>query len=456
MTFNSLVFICWFLPFFLGLYYLAPERLRNYIIFLFGIIFYTYGSLEHPENIALFGGFVFVNFSMALLISRLKRGKHFLYVFSVLLNLILLFGFKYILHFGPIISDSFSMQIALPLGISFYCFQAISYLSDVYHERCVAEEKFIHFANYMSFFPQVLSGPIVRYKDVRPYLRERRVTKENILKGVECFVLGLAVKTILASRLGGMWSNIQAIGYESISTPLAWLGLIAFSLELYFDFYGYSLMALGLGELIGFPIPENFLYPYMSVSMSEFWRRWHVTLGNWFRDYVYIPLGGNRKGSFRTTINLFLVWLFTGLWHGSSLNFLIWSGLIFLIIVIEKFGIGNFLKEHKAIGHIYMLILIPITWMIFAIPDLQELRVYAGRLIGFGGVNVYGEDYLKYLGNYGVFMVTGLVCSTMYPRKLFQKIKNGIVRYGLLGILLLICIYLIYQGMNDPFMYFQF
>lgn len=456
MLFSSMEFLVWFLPCFILIYYLLPNRYKNLCILIFSLVFYMYGCISNPISILLFAGSIALTFGLGRLIEDKKgNGKAWL-VLGILIQVGMLFLYKYLGFFAGVFGKQLSIRLLLPLGISFYTFQSLSYLIDVYRGTVSAEKSLLRFAVYMGMFPQVISGPIVRYETVKKQLSHKDITKEGIIKGAELFVLGLGLKAILANRLSGMWSNIEAIGYQSISTPLAWMGIIAYSLQLYFDFSGYSMMAVGLGKMMGFKLPNNFNYPYISVTMTEFWRRWHITLGSWFKDYLYIPLGGNRKGVGRTYLNLLVVWLLTGFWHGASWTFLAWGLFLFLIIANEKLWFGKVLNEHRAMGHIYMMVLIPLSWMIFAITDINELLTYAGRLIGIGGVNVFHGDWQKYLSQFGLFLGAGVLFSTRIPRALFEMIKNKYVKGAVLIVLFGASLYMIYKGANDPFMYFQF
>ena len=344
----------------------------------------------------------------------------------------------------------------MPVGISFYTFQAVSYLADVYRGAVTFEKKPWHVGLYLTMFPQLISGPITRFGQIREKFSERVCTRKAFLRGMETFLIGLGFKVLLANRLGGLWKNIGGIGYESVSVPLAWMGIVAYSLQIYFDFYGYSLMAVGLGKMIGFSLPVNFRHPYLSCTMTEFWRRWHITLGSWFRDYVYIPLGGNSKGRSRMYLNMLIVWSLTGLWHGADWNFLIWGLFLFAVISVEKLGIGRYLNEKRWLGHLYMFLLIPLSWLIFAVNDLGQLGIYLGRLAGIGGVNVFAGDFVKYLQQYGVFLVIGLLFAAGLPEKIFFAIRRQGVRWVILLAVLAGSLYGIYMGMNDPFLYFQF
>ena len=284
---------------------------------------------------------------------------------------------------------------------------------------------------------------------------KRKKCLKNVFIGFKYFIVGLGFKVLLANRIGGIWNDILMIGIESISTNLAWLGIIGYSLQIYFDFYGYSLMSIGLGKMIGFTLPDNFKTPYLSVSMTEFFRRWHITLGTWFKNYIYIPLGGNRKGKLRTIFNLLVVWLLTGLWHGANYNFILWGLVIFAIIIIEKLWLKEYLDRHKFVGHLYMLFLIPITWAIFAITDLQQLIIMFKKMFTFSE-GLYLLDYIKYFKIYGILIISGIICSTGVVEKLIIKKQNNIFTISLLIIIFCSSIYYLYIGLNNPFLYFSF
>lgn len=465
MVFSSLEFLLWFLPFFLLIYYLSPEKYRNFCLFGFSMVFYAYGVLGHPAYLFLLPVSVGINYLFGRWIGTNRRRLPL--VLGMIWNFGMLGLFKYSNFFAETVNMFLEkagwpyggiplLSLALPIGISFYTFQAASYLIDVYRGTVRPENRLLYLGTYLVMFPKLISGPIVRYGSVAERLKKRKCTKKMFLRGLEVFVLGLAFKVLLANRLGGLWQNIGGIGYESISTPLAWMGIVAYSLQIYFDFYGYSLMAVGLGRMIGFSLPVNFKHPYISCSMTEFWRRWHITLGSWFRDYVYIPLGGNRKGGFRTVCNLLAVWLLTGLWHGAGWNFILWGMFLFAVIAMEKWMLGTYLNRFRVAGHLYMMILIPVSWLIFAETDLVQLGIYLQRLVGLGGINVYAGDFLKYLSQYGIFLLLGLVFATRLPEKLFWSIPRKPLRYVLLAAMLAASVYGIYMGMNDPFLYFQF
>ena len=460
MVFSSISFIYIFLPVFLLIYYLVPARVKNVVLFLGSIVFYTVGSIENPWHIAVFVICLIVNWLVGkrLYKHHHKRNgarKNWL-VFGILLDLANLVFFKYSgFIWGEITGDPISM--VLPIGISFYTFQAISYLIDVYRGDCLPAATLSDFGAYLAMFPQLIAGPIVTYPTVANDLKEDRRSKEGFYSGAEIFIFGLASKVLLANQISGLWRQCQGIGFQSITVPMAWMGIFGYSFQLYFDFCGYSLMAIGLGKMLGFDFPENFNDPYMSVSMTEFWRRWHMTLGSWFRDYVYIPLGGSRKGKKRTWLNLFIVWMLTGIWHGAGYNFILWGFVLFLLIAVEKLGVKDFLDKHKWLGHIYMFFAIPLTWALFVNTDFSELVLFFQRLVGRGEtVAVFAEDYIKYGKQYGLLLFLCFVFSTDLPRKIKKKIEGTIPYYLILFVLFWAVAYCLYKGMDDPFLYFQF
>lgn len=473
MIFSSLEFIFQFLPIFLLLYSVCPDRAKNFCLLAGSLFFYFYGVAEHPAYMVLLLLSVCVNYwvgrKMKRYKSRLRRRKWFR--LGIAYNLFWLLLFKYsgflieqislLLQNGGLEKSAVPvLHLALPLGISFYTFQAISYLADVYRKDVAPEKSFLDFALYMTMFPQLISGPIVTYTSLRELIKKRSHTMEQVEAGLREFTIGLGLKVLLSNQIGGLWSQIGAVGYESISTPLAWMGLAAFSLRLYFDFYGYSLMARGLGMMLGFPLPDNFNHPYMALTMTDFWRRWHMTLGGWFRNYVYIPLGGNREGLLKTFRNMLVVWLLTGLWHGTSPNFLLWGFVLFALISLEKLGLGKLLERWRVVGHVYMLFAIPLTWMLFAITDFSQLGIYIQRLFPFlspvGKYTYFAGDFLKYGRSYGLSLCAGLIFMTGLPRRLYDRKRESLCTAIALLIIFWLCVYCMKMGENDPFMYFNF
>ena len=467
VVFSSLEFIFRFLPIFLFVYYLAPKRFRKIVLLIGSIVFYTMGDFKYLFLMFLS---VIVNGTAAKNIWRFpeKITKKKLWLIGALTyNFGTLFFFKYINFTMENINgilNIFSkgtsiklLEIGLPLGISFYTFQAVSYIVDVYQGEIEEEPSFLNLGTYLFMFPKLVSGPITSYRSIREQMDCPKITYFKIEEGLKIFTIGLGMKVLLADPLGILWKDIQTIGFTSISTPLAWLGAFGYSLQLYFDFHGYTLMAMGIGKLLGFELPLNFNHPYMSKSITEFWRRWHITLGNWFKKYVYIPLGGNRKGKMRLIFNLLIVWLFTGLWHGSSWNYILWGLATFLFVLLEKLFLKPYLDKSKVLARMYMIIIIPTTWMIFAINDLKDLSIYLGRMFHLvPGVNVNIGDFVKYLGQYKWFFFLGIFLCLSYGKKWFKGNKNNILFTGILFFIFWYCIYRLTMGSNNPFMYFQF
>ena len=471
MVFSSIAFIMYFMPVFFLVYYILPASYKNAWLFLASLGFYYYGVRGNPGYLLLMIMSVVVNFVAGKLIAaqKTKRARKAWLVVGIVYDLGWLILFKYLGFLIENLNALFgamhvkvqleTWNLILPIGISFYTFQIISYLVDVYRRETKAEKSLISLGTYLCMFPQLIAGPIVNYHLIQEQLHKRKHSMEKVESGLKVFALGLAYKVLLANRVGHLWTEVTAIGYESISTPLAWMSIVAYSLQLYFDFYGYSLMAIGLGRMMGFDFPQNFNNPYMAVSMTDFWRRWHMTLGGWFREYVYIPLGGNRGGFAKTVRNMFVVWLLTGLWHGASWNFVLWGLLLFVLLFVEKAGLGKVLERHKALGHIYMILWIPLSWLVFVITDLSQLGIYLQKLFPFfgnAGTVLFQGDYLKYGKTYGIYLVLGILFATGVQEKLRKKNKNRLWVILLLLALFWASVYCMYLGMDDPFLYFRF
>ncbi|MCR5301990.1 MAG: MBOAT family protein [Lachnospiraceae bacterium] len=463
MVFSSLLFLFWFIPIFFGVYYICPGKFRNAVLFIGSIVFYAWGE---PSYLILIFISILVNYAAGLLIARFRTsGGHTFsekaaFVSAIVFDFGMLFVFKYTGFFVENINAIFNTDIpdpklTLPLGISFYTFQIASYVIDLYRGRIREERDPLTLGTYLVMFPQLIAGPIVVYSQVSEELHDRRVSIEKISDGITIFIMGLASKVLIANTAGQLWSDLEGIGYDRISMPLAWLGVLAFTLQIYFDFNGYSLMAIGLGKMLGFNIPQNFDHPYISRSLTEFWRRWHMTLSGWFRDYVYIPLGGNRKGKARTYVNLFVVWFLTGFWHGAGWNFICWGLFFFVLLSVEKSFLGKPLEKHPHIARVYALILIGLSWMIFAITDFSQLGVYALRLLSFGSISGC-SDVIYYLRNYGVVLALGCLFSTPLPGRLFAKIRQKAAGYAVLLVLLFVSICYLADEAYNPFLYFRF
>ena len=466
MVFSSLLFLFRFLPAVLILYFLAPRRWRNLVLLLFSLAFYAWGE---PVYIILMLVSILVSYTGGILVDRfLRQGRsrsaRVALIGSSVVSLSLLGFFKYAdFVIGTVNSLTGSelglLKLALPIGISFYTFQTMSYTIDVYRGEAKVQKNLISFGAYVTMFPQLIAGPIVNYTEVSSCLKRRPVTARDFESGIRILVIGLGSKVIIADRVGMLWNNVQTIGFNSISTPLAWLGAVAYSMELYFDFAGYSMMAVGLGKMLGFQIPVNFRFPYISKSVTEFWRRWHITLGRWFRDYVYIPLGGSRKGRLRTMFNLFAVWILTALWHGAGYNFLIWGGMLLGALFLEKLFLLPFLQKSKVIGHVYLLLFVPVTWMAFTITDGHQLGIYLTRMFPFVNAHtgmVNSMDYIKYLKDYDSLLAMGVLFATPVPAVIYGRIKRGMLGTLAIAVIFALSMYYLAVSANNPFLYFNF
>ena len=444
MVFSSFDFIFRFFPVFLIIYYIVPSKYRNSVLFLGSLIFYALGE---PVYVGLLFLSALVNYVMGRCIpAKDGSSRKGVLAAGVIYNIGILVAFKYL----PFLT--------LPIGISFYTFQAVSYLADVYRGVLVPERRFDRFATYLCMFPQLTAGPLIGYEQIQTQLFYRSYSLRMVEKGLRTFVWGLASKVLLANRLGLLWHEIQTIGFKSISTPMAWLGAFTYSMEIYFDFLGYSLMAVGVGRMLGFYLPENFHLPYMAKSVTEFYRRWHMTLGAWFKRYIYIPLGGNREGMWRTCRNLMVVWLLTGIWHGAGWNFLLWGGCLGILIILEKLIWLKWLEKSHVVCRLYILFVIPLSWMLFAIPDVQGIGIYFGRLFGIGAasVRVNHADFVKAVKDYWPLLVTGGLFCTSLPSRLGSLIKNRFAEAVILLFVFWLCIYFLYVEGSNPFMYFRF
>lgn len=456
------------MPIFFGIYYIVPARFKNVVLFGGSILFYAWGE---PKYLILIGVSILVNYIGGLIIEKLD-GKATARKTALILTLVFDFGmlgvFKYtnffieninalagILNSGNGGNGAFlptSVNITLPLGISFYTFQIASYVIDLYRRKIKCEHNILNLGTYLIMFPQLIAGPIVVFSQVAEELRSRKVTLSDVEDGLATFIIGVGSKVLIANNVGALWDDIGAIGYSNASMGLCWLGVLAYTLQIFFDFNGYSLMAIGLGKMMGFNIPQNFNYPYISLSITEFWRRWHMTLSGWFREYVYIPLGGNRKGAGRTYFNLFVVWFLTGFWHGAGWNFIFWGLFFFIVLMLEKQFLKDFLSAHRVFARIYSLLLIGLSWMIFAITDIKELGVFFARLVSFD----FGTDVLYYLKNYGIICALGCVLSTPLLAGWYNKYKRRPAGVIALMVILFISVCALADNSYNPFLYFRF
>ena len=462
MVFSSILFLFRFMPAAFAIYYLVPKRFKNFTLLVLSLIFYSWGEAKYfPVMIAS----IVVDYTASGLIESHRNNKLICrlgLIYSVVFNLGMLGFFKYTNFFVGNLNALFGLSLptisfVLPLGISFYTFQTMSYTIDVYLGKVKAERNIIDFGAFVVLFPQLIAGPIVRYTDINRELKERQINLPQIQDGIKLFILGLGSKVLIANNVGALWTEIEAIGagegFLSISTPLAWMAVFAYSLQIYFDFSGYSLMAIGLGKMLGFEFPKNFDFPYISRSFTEFWRRWHMTLGSWFREYLYIPLGGNRVSRPRLYFNLFVVWAATGFWHGASWNFIFWGLFFFVFLVIERMGFKQVLERHSAFSHVYVIFFLLLSWAIFAVTDLGMLGDLFTRMF----VPVGGVDWIYYLRNYIVVFILGTVLSTPALKGLYLRLeKNNVFCLIFFGAIFLASTAYLVDATYNPFLYFRF
>ncbi|MBQ3537914.1 MAG: MBOAT family protein [Clostridia bacterium] len=466
MLFSSISFLYFFLPVVLILYFIVPKVLKNSVLLISGLVFYAWGE---PRYCVIMIISILVGYVFGLLIEKF-RGKKLSKVFmilSVCTDLGLLLYFKYVDFF----IDNFNnvtglsvplLKIALPIGISFYTFQILSYTVDVYRGDVPAQKNPITLGAYITMFPQLIAGPIVRYSDVEKELRERKHTLQKTYEGIIRFSVGFGKKILIANALGELCDNFKNTDEKTVL--FYWLYAIAFSLHIYFDFSGYSDMAIGLGRIFGFTFMENFNYPYISKSVTEFWRRWHMSLGQWFRDYVYIPLGGNRVSLLKHLRNIFVVWFLTGFWHGADWNFIVWGLYFAVLLTIEKLWLGKYLKKSKVLSRIYVLFLIVISFVIFNAAGMGEAIQYIGGMFGIGTAGFAGAEWLYNLKSYALMFVIASIGATPAPKLLIAKIKEtkaGDIALSVLSpvfavVIIILCTAYLVDGSFNPFLYFRF
>lgn len=470
MLFTSITFIYIFLPITILIYYLLPKReIRNTVLFLLSLFFYAWGE---PTFVLVMIGSIIMNWCFGLLVAKSAEKKalvRFVVIISVVANLSIIFIFKYLnftvenlnlLFHGKIVVP----EIALPIGISFFTFQAVSYVIDVYRGNGKAQKNLINVGLYISFFPQLIAGPIVRYETVAEQIKNRKETFSMFCDGVLYFVRGFCKKILLANNMAVVADRAFGTDLAELSVAFAWIGAVAYTFQIFFDFSGYSDMAIGLGKMFGFEFLPNFNYPYISTSISEFWRRWHISLGTWFRDYVYFPLGGSRvKSRVRLVFNLFVVWILTGIWHGANWTFVCWGLMYFVLITMEKLT-GLDKREAASWGsavnlcrYCYTILFVILGWVLFRADNIGQAFHYMKTMFGMGGCG--GYDYLAkfYFMEYGVFFMACIVCSVPVAGKIkqkFSKVEN--VKYLLYGMLFLISLTYIIKGSYNPFIYFNF
>lgn len=465
MVFSSILFMFIYLPVVLAVYYIAPVKWRNPVLFIANLVFYGWGE---PVYIFLMLFSITVNYVNGILIDKHradeKKAKAIL-ALNVVINLALLGFFKYYdlivgtLSLLPFI-DIAPLGLTLPIGISFYTFQTMSYPIDVYRGDASVQKNYISFGTFVALFPQLIAGPIVRYKDVATQLDYRPKSIDQFASGVQRFVIGLGKKTLIANSLGSLWDVYSSMGASELTFLGSWLGIAAFSLQLYFDFSGYSDMAIGLGRMLGFEFKENFNYPYISQSITEFWRRWHISLGTWFRDYVYIPLGGNRCGIKRQLFNICVVWALTGIWHGANWTFILWGLYYALFLVLEKvFLLKSMEKWPPIFRHIYTLVIVMTGWVIFQLDSLAEVGVYVSAMFGFGKAGGSTSADIYYLSTYALTFIVAIFACTPAGKSIFAKLPERVRAVAapvLIVLVLVVSTAYMVDATYNPFLYFRF
>lgn len=461
MEFSSLLFLFLFLPLFLLIYFIVPKNGKNLVLLVFSLFFYAWGE---PIYIFLMLFNSAVDYFAGLTIDKYGENpviRKAALMTSMVVNLSMLGFFKYADFFLGSLNNWFNLDIellglALPIGISFYTFQTMSYTIDMYRGRIKVQKNPITFGAYVTSFPQLIAGPIVTYADVEKEMDSRQVNFDGFSDGVLRFTEGLGKKVLLANNLGLVWKQVRELPVGELPVLLAWIGIIAFAFQIYFDFSGYSDMAIGLGQMMGFHFPENFNYPYISKSATEFWRRWHMTLGGWFREYVYIPLGGNRKGKIRTFVNLLIVWFLTGLWHGADWNFIFWGLFFGVLLILERSFLGKWLdKLPGAVSHVYLLLMVLISWVFFEITDIREAFSYVGVMFGIGAEGLADTRTFYFLRENLLFFLTAGLFSTPLMAGIKKRLPEAARYVFYTAVLVLSAAYLVDASFN-PFLYFRF
>ncbi len=469
MVFSSIVFLYMFLPIMLLIYFIVPKKFKNLVMIIASFIFFAWGEIRYIPIMLILavldywcGNKINENFNDK------KKKRLYLWI-NISVNLIILFFFKYADFIISTINGITKLNIPLlniplPIGVSFNTFQSLSYIIDVYRGTVACEKSFYNYLTYTTLFPQIIAGPIVRYETIDEELVDKKISLDNFSLGIKRFIIGLGKKVLIANNVGSMWNVIETGAYGEMTVLLSWIGVVSFALQIYFDFSGYSDMAIGLAKIFGMEFDENFNFPYISKSITEFWRKWHITLSSWFRDYIYIPLGGNRKGLPKQIRNILIVWALTGAWHGASWNFVLWGLYFGVILIIEKIFMLKVLdKLPKIFGHIYCILLVLISWVIFAFEDLGKIGAYLSTMFGLNGVSIINPEAIYYLKNYIVIIIIGIICSIpilKYKKKLEKENKKALVVSVLSSvcyvIILILCTASLVNNSFNPFLYFRF
>ncbi len=467
MLFSSMTFLWLFLPLVFGIYLVVPKNYKNVLLLLASLLFYSWGE---PVYIFLMLFSIFANYFLAILIDKKRKASRFLLIIAVVLNVGMLWYFKYFSNFVSIVNTIMHHEviapktIALPIGISFYTFQILSYVIDVYREECEIQTNLLDFALYVSFFPQLIAGPIVKYKEIAKQIKDRKNDYETVAYGIRRFIYGLSKKVIISNNIASVADSIYAIDVNKVGSKWLWVAALWYTLQMYYDFSGYSDMAIGLGRMFGFSFSENFDYPYVACSIQEFWRRWHISLSSWFKDYVYIPLGGNRKGRLRTYINLSLVFIVTGIWHGATMNFLLWGCFHGAFQLLERAGIGKALSrnKYKFINHIYTMFVVTTGWVIFRCDSLKQALKLLLKMFWWKSSTLYMWYDFFSIRSIVIILIAILLVGFVQDKNskirsyLYSKRKISVREAIAHGILLLICMILLIGGQYNPFIYFKF
>lgn len=466
MVFSSIPFLFYFLPAALLLYLIAPKKLKNTVLLLVSLFFYGWGE---PKYVFLMAATILVNYVSGILIEKFERKalSKIAFGFALVFSIGMLGYFKYadffIENIGRVTGISLPLlNVVLPIGISFYTFQILSYTIDVWYKRVDAQKNLVNLGAYVTLFPQLIAGPIVRYKDVAKELEERTHSFEKISLGIRRFIIGLSKKILIANVIGELCDAFLTTPDKSVA--FSWLFVFAYMLQIYFDFSGYSDMAIGLGKILGFEFLENFNYPFISKSVTEFWRRWHMSLGSWFRDYVYIPMGGNRVGRVRLVFNIFTVWLLTGFWHGAEWNFIIWGIYFGILLMIEKFFLIKYINKSNIISRIYLLFLVAVSFAIFSGSSMGEAIELLKGMFAIKPLPVFSQSFFYYLRSYGVILAVAVIGSTPLPKMAVEYLKENkktewIVNVGefVFPVALFIAsVAFLADGAFNPFLYFRF
>ena len=460
MVFSSITFLYFFLPAVLLIYYISPKKIKNIVLLLSGLFFYAWGE---PVYVVIMIFSSFIDYAAGLIIDKYDDNQKKRTAASLIINLGLLGVFKYSGFFAGIFGIEIK-QLPLPIGISFYTFQSMSYTIDMYMRKIKVQRSFLNFATYVSLFPQIVAGPIVRYEDVQNEIDSRKTNIFLLGEGAGIFVRGLSKKVLLANNIGLLWTEIKGMEYSELSAATAWIGILAFTFQIYYDFSGYSDMAVGLGKMLGFNFPENFDHPYISRSVSEFWRRWHITLGSWFKSYVYIPLGGNRCGKLKTLRNTLIVWGLTGFWHGASWNFIIWGLYFGGFIILEKIWLGKKLERLPSLLSIfYTFFIVVIGWVLFDTANLSSAGEFYKAMFGGNG-KLFDSIAFYELKNYALIFLLCIIGSGNFMKNLYDKLKRSFSMSKVLSnvmplvqtAMMLICTAFLVDASYNPFLYFRF